>query len=172
MSSVPFSMGYTDTTWSYFEAGHGKGAPDGVGAAIKRLADSLVSSGKDILSAKNLYDELSVKTDMKLFLIDDDSISRIDKLLPHKARPLPGLMMTHQLQCTEPGIIKCFGLSCGCNRTNTVCICRPTTTTLWKTNPEATAAITPKSVRKTEKCSKQQPKKKVNHNSGRLDHTR
>ena len=35
MSTVPFKMGYTQVSWSYYEAGHGKGAPDGVGAAVK-----------------------------------------------------------------------------------------------------------------------------------------
>lgn len=30
-------------TWNYSEAGHGKGAPDGVGATIKRTVDSYVN---------------------------------------------------------------------------------------------------------------------------------
>ncbi|OWR42782.1 hypothetical protein KGM_211517 [Danaus plexippus plexippus] len=35
-------------TWNYTEAGHGKGAPDGVGAVLKRTADKMVSYGRDI----------------------------------------------------------------------------------------------------------------------------
>ena len=35
-------------TWHYTETGHGKGAPDGIGGAIKRCADRLVATGTDI----------------------------------------------------------------------------------------------------------------------------
>jgi len=52
-------MGFSDVSWNYYEAVHGKGAPDSVGAATKRSADDLVSHGRDILNARNLYDELS-----------------------------------------------------------------------------------------------------------------
>lgn len=41
--------------WSFFEAGHGKGAPDGVGGLLKRTAERLGSEGKDIPNAKQLY---------------------------------------------------------------------------------------------------------------------
>lgn len=35
-------------TWNYTESGHGKGAPDGIGATCKRTADFFVNSGGDI----------------------------------------------------------------------------------------------------------------------------
>lgn len=35
-------------TWNYSEAGHGKGAPDGVGAVVKRTADRIVNFGQDV----------------------------------------------------------------------------------------------------------------------------
>lgn len=38
-------MGFKSWQWLYSEAGHGKGAPDGVGAAIKRQADAHVARG-------------------------------------------------------------------------------------------------------------------------------
>lgn len=38
----------TEITWNYTEAGHGKGAADGVGAVIKRTADFEVNHGTDI----------------------------------------------------------------------------------------------------------------------------
>ena len=38
-------------TWTYFEAGHGKGPCDGVGAAAKRNADYTVKSGRVIADA-------------------------------------------------------------------------------------------------------------------------
>lgn len=35
-------------SWNYSEAGHGKGAPDGVGAVMKRTADQMVRFGEDV----------------------------------------------------------------------------------------------------------------------------
>lgn len=35
-------------TWNYTEAGHWKGAPDGVGAVLKRTADKMVNFGRDV----------------------------------------------------------------------------------------------------------------------------
>nr|CAI5866096.1 unnamed protein product [Callosobruchus analis] len=37
-------------TWNYHEAGHGKGAPDGIGGVCKRTADRIVAQGTDIRS--------------------------------------------------------------------------------------------------------------------------
>lgn len=39
--------------WNFFEAGHGKGAPDGVGGTLKRVADAYVATGKNILNASD-----------------------------------------------------------------------------------------------------------------------
>lgn len=41
-------------TWNYLKAGHGKGAPDGIGAVCKRTADRMVSEGKDVGSLNEL----------------------------------------------------------------------------------------------------------------------
>jgi hypothetical protein len=38
----------TGFSWNYSEAGHGKGAPDGIGGTLKRSADSAVAEGKDV----------------------------------------------------------------------------------------------------------------------------
>ncbi|CAG4946369.1 unnamed protein product [Parnassius apollo] len=35
-------------SWNYLEAGHGKGAPDGLGAVLKRKSDRIVKQGEDI----------------------------------------------------------------------------------------------------------------------------
>ena len=40
-------------TWAYFEAGHGKGPCDGVGAAAKREADNALKGGINILNAED-----------------------------------------------------------------------------------------------------------------------
>lgn len=40
LSTEPYKFEFENVNWNYFEAGHGKGAPDGVGGALKRIADS------------------------------------------------------------------------------------------------------------------------------------
>lgn len=49
--SVPFDLGFTAMTWSFFEAGHGKGPADGIGGYLKRSADDIVARGEDIPTA-------------------------------------------------------------------------------------------------------------------------
>ena len=46
-----YYYGFQQATWNFFEAGHGKGTADGVGAAIKKKADHLITSGQDIADA-------------------------------------------------------------------------------------------------------------------------
>lgn len=62
MSTVPFTMGFKHVTWNYSEMSHGKGAPDGVGGAIKRMADVHIQSGSDLQSPRDVYEFLSSKT--------------------------------------------------------------------------------------------------------------
>lgn len=42
-STVPFIRGFKHITWNFTEVSLGKGAPDGVGGALKNLADRIVS---------------------------------------------------------------------------------------------------------------------------------
>lgn len=144
MSTIPFNMGYSDISWNYYEAGHGKGAPDGVGAAMKRNADDLVSDGRDLLNARNLYDELSPSTSIKLFLVTAEDIAEIDKLVPSSIPPVPGLMNVHQIKCAVDGIIDLFRPSCVCSRCNTECTCTPVCTIMKpaKKRPEPRKART------------------------------
>jgi len=54
-STVPFKKGFSTTTWNFFEANHGKGAPDGIGRTLKRTADNLVRHGQDLPDAESLF---------------------------------------------------------------------------------------------------------------------
>ena len=45
--------------WLYSEAGHGKGPADGIGATVKRMADTHVARGRNIDSAKDMLAILS-----------------------------------------------------------------------------------------------------------------
>jgi hypothetical protein len=53
-------------SWHYFEAGHGKGACDGIGGVVKRTADTALKSGKvNITNGKDFY-EWGLKLDSKI----------------------------------------------------------------------------------------------------------
>ena len=83
LGTIPFSKGYTSASWNFFEASHGKGAPDGVGGSIKRLADNMKRRGKDIPDASSLYNSLiQQESAVKLYFIDPIIIDNYDKKLP------------------------------------------------------------------------------------------
>ncbi|XP_041920930.1 uncharacterized protein LOC121684876 [Alosa sapidissima] len=122
MSIIPFQMGFRTVNWSFLEAGHGKGPADGVGATIKRTADTQVARGSDIPSAKTLYETLRTLTKVHLFYVEDDQISRVSALLPKELPTIKGTLSLHQVICTTPGTIYHRVLSCFCEREG-VCGC-------------------------------------------------
>ncbi|WAQ94248.1 hypothetical protein MAR_006719 [Mya arenaria] len=82
-----FDLGYKYGTWNYLEAGHGKGAADGIGATVKRTADSFVLTGHEVKCAEDLKCALNGSS-IHVFVVT-----------------------THQ-----PGIIRTREVSCFCNR--------------------------------------------------------
>jgi hypothetical protein len=116
LSNETFRRGFDLVNWNFFEAGHGKGAPDGIGGAIKRTADRLVSHGKDIPDAKTLYDELLAnETKIKLFFVESKSVERYtDALSALSIQTVKGTMKFHQVLSLSPNKIKCRDVSCIC----------------------------------------------------------
>ena len=104
MSTVPFTWGFQCLTWNYSERGHGKGAPDGVGACVKRMADQAVQRGAD-------FDFLSSKEEMKIQI----KWIHFDKLLPPVLPAVKGILGTHQIYCTTPGEVFHRAVSCFCS---------------------------------------------------------
>ncbi|KAH3715138.1 hypothetical protein DPMN_057844 [Dreissena polymorpha] len=81
LSTLPFEEGFKCVNWSFMEAGHGKGAPDEIGAVIKRAADGVVLHGEDIVNAVSMYDTLTKKSIAPhLFLITDGQFEEQKKL--------------------------------------------------------------------------------------------
>lgn len=87
-------------SWNYQESGHGKGAPDGIGAVIKRTADSFVRYGGDVgffedfwaLVTKNIpnvYFEMVTERDIK------------EKIFPPNIPGFKGTMKVHQVIWTS-----------------------------------------------------------------------
>ena len=137
-STLLHEKGFAGGTWNFFEASHGKGAPDGVGGALKRSADKLVAQGKDIPNPMTLYDNLRPATSIKLHFVTGDAISMMEDCLPLNIQPVPQTMKTHQLVCFTPGMIHYREVSCVCSPTNNFrCACIPTKTFVFPTpNPD------------------------------------
>lgn len=68
--------------WNFSERSHGKGAPDGVGGALKRIADKYVHGGGDLQTPKDLFNYLCQNTErMTIKWVEEDEISTMDSLL-------------------------------------------------------------------------------------------
>jgi hypothetical protein len=88
--------GFSRSTWKFTEAGHGKGAADGVGAVVKRTAHSIVAKGTDIENAKDLFKHVGEKvSNVKLYFIDNASIESIT--FPNSLKSIKGTMGLHQI---------------------------------------------------------------------------
>ena len=114
----PFKCGFETISWHFFEASHGKGAPDGVGGTHKRTADRLVHQGRDSNDAEALFRELkSANTTVKLFFIDCRRVQeRTQQLSTLGSIPIiKGTMAIHQIVCSTPGMLTYRDASCVCS---------------------------------------------------------
>ncbi|XP_038153357.1 uncharacterized protein LOC119791359 [Cyprinodon tularosa] len=114
-STVPFMKGFKTVTWNFTEASHGKGAPDGVGGALKNLADRVVAYGTDIPNASALLENLAKHSSVRLFEVTEDNIAACGELVPPFLKSVPGTMKIHQVVATEPGNIRFREVSCFCS---------------------------------------------------------
>lgn len=88
-------------TWNYSEAGHGKGAPDGIGGVLKRMADRVVAEGNDIKNLDVLFSCLVEKTNNLLLIkVDNNMIKNESDWIKHKLtdiQTVPGTLKVHQV---------------------------------------------------------------------------
>ncbi|CAC5379288.1 unnamed protein product [Mytilus coruscus] len=82
-----FTIGFKVGNWNFLEAGHGKRAADGIGAAVKR---TLIGQ---VLNDSN--------TSVQLFLVEDEDVDAMNKLIPDSLKPIPQTMKIHQVFCQE-----------------------------------------------------------------------
>ena len=122
--------GFQSGTWNFFEASHGKGAPDGVGGLLKRTADRLVSHGKDIPNAELFFNALvDAKLAIKLFYISEDNVAEAVKNMPEGLPVVPSTMQIHQAVTVGERKITYRDVSCICSARQTLdCQCHPTKT--------------------------------------------
>lgn len=115
----------TNISWNYSESGHGKGAPDGIGATLKRTADRLVCEHKDV---HNFTEFLNVvKENVKGIIIEtvsEDDIMSIDKEFPVENIPVvKGTMNVHNFMWTRTSNLTTFN-SLTCNECTFEQVCK------------------------------------------------
>ena len=88
--------GFKFATWNYHKAGHGKDAPDGLGAALKRSADFIILHGSDIRSGSDFVRQIrNQETSIELYEVSDKEIAlKISKIT---VKTVPGTMKIHQV---------------------------------------------------------------------------
>ncbi|KAJ8870307.1 hypothetical protein PR048_029328 [Dryococelus australis] len=116
-----FFTNVKNITWNYQEAGHGRGAPDGVGDVCKRSADHFVTQGKDITSAKDLLDVLvSSCPEVPFYQVTSQDIELFTQVFKTGSIiPFAGTMKVHQVRRTSFRQI-CFN-SLSCFECSSVC---------------------------------------------------
>ncbi|XP_014677784.1 PREDICTED: uncharacterized protein LOC106817620 isoform X2 [Priapulus caudatus] len=126
MSTLPYEWGIKCVNWSLLEAGHGKGAADGIGGVLKRTADRVVVAGANLTDAESVYKALHENTRISLYMVTEEDVLKIDQYVNSSAgtqlRSIPGTMSFHQLisvekgklQCRRVSCFQCEGLSCQC----------------------------------------------------------
>lgn len=114
LTSRFYSYGFKTATWSFFESSHGKGAPDGVGGALKRSANQLVAYGTDIPDAQTFYNVMKENSKVHLFYITQTMIDDIKKLIPREILPIKGTTKLHQLTLSKHSTLLYRDVSCYC----------------------------------------------------------
>lgn len=101
-------------TWNYQESGHGKGAPDGVGAVVKRTADYQVKCGRDVGDFSTFVSiVLENIKNVEIRVVEEHEIREKEIHLPKNIAPFKGTMLVHQvLWNSESEFLEFRKLSC------------------------------------------------------------
>ncbi|XP_052255952.1 uncharacterized protein LOC127861484 isoform X1 [Dreissena polymorpha] len=136
-STKIFEYGFVNGgSWNFMEAGHGKGAPDGIGAVVKREADTLVNTHEtDIMGASALMRGLEkLGSRLMIFEVKSDDITQQEAAIPTKITGVPETMKLHQVVVKESGTVQSRILSCFCSPD---CSCYQPVTTNFNVQPFA-----------------------------------
>lgn len=85
-------------TWNYQEAGHGKGAPDGIGAVVKRTADYELRCHQDVGDFDAFVNIIrrNIKN-VEMGIIKEHEIKLKELMLPKDIATFKGTMTVHQV---------------------------------------------------------------------------
>lgn len=105
-------------SWHYFEAGHGKGPCDGVGAVAKRMADNAVKREKHVIQdAKGFFDWASKSNSaIQYEWVGADEIAESDNEIKQAAlSTVKGTMTMHAVFGSDDSTIITRKMSCFCD---------------------------------------------------------
>lgn len=123
LSTVPSLCGFQRVTWNFGEKSHGKGAPEGVGGAVKRIADTAVKIGTDLQTAVELYSFLQDQpSSMNYYCIPEETIAKYDQSVPKNVPLVKGSLKIHQVISEVPAAMQWRLISCFCARPG-ICNC-------------------------------------------------
>lgn len=92
-STLLHDWGFTVGIWNLHEAGHGKGAADGIGGVLKGTGGRLVAQGSDICDASSFYTLVQSQTKkIPLFLVDETEFDTSNIAIPPGIASIPGTM--------------------------------------------------------------------------------
>ncbi|KAK0145791.1 hypothetical protein N1851_015288 [Merluccius polli] len=138
LSTVPFLYGFKNVSWNFSEKAHGKGAPDGVGGAVKRLADAAVLRGRDLQTAEHVFNFLKDESTVRCYWISEEEINKYDEKVPLLVPAIKGTLKIHQVTCQEPAVIQYRDISCFCKRPN-ICKCHGPSAVDFRDPPATTS---------------------------------
>ncbi|WAR24724.1 hypothetical protein MAR_038393 [Mya arenaria] len=136
-----FDLGFSEGgSWNFMEAGHGKGAPDGVGAALKRNADAPFNThNRDVICAADLVDGLQLQKSTILAVeVKENDVILQEQTIPLAVSPVPQTMKLHQITCKEKGVVSSRVLSCFCSEN---CSCYDPVTTRFDLQKSTILAV-------------------------------
>ncbi|VEN64132.1 unnamed protein product, partial [Callosobruchus maculatus] len=108
-------------SWNYHEAGHGKGAPDGVGATCKRTADEVIARGGDIANLEQFAAVVRERCpSIYVSVIDEQEIEKMNAMINEDSSKLvafKGTLSVYQVTGSVyfPNQLVMKSLSCFCN---------------------------------------------------------
>ena len=87
--------------WNWLESGHGKGACDGIGGTLKRLADRLVKTNTEIQSAADFCEKVSPATKVNVIHVTAEEVDTAEiEVKSWESPAVRGLMSIHQATCS------------------------------------------------------------------------
>jgi len=143
ITTQPFLEGFKSIAWNFFESSHGKGAVDGVGATVKRIANDAVRHGVDVNTPRKVFDAVKPRCkSVHLAYIEDEEFSPFNNI--PSVPTIPGTRNIHQVLSTKAGILQHRRLSCFCHWHTVgerVCPCQTPKTFTYKTAAKVTSYI-------------------------------
>ena len=96
-----------EATWNFFETSHGKGAPDGVGAFIKRSIWRTILQNRAVINSAQEFASVANKECQKVevLYVSAEDVSRVEEELSERwdvAKPIPATRSIHFVERKFP----------------------------------------------------------------------